>query len=300
MNSITSRSLYLDQQLLAALQAILGSAGAVAAVGKAADSAPSATTAPPTTTDTKAVFSIQANGSSQPLAAKAQVRSRQHRQGLDGQVFRLLLCSHVPLVCAGDHGQYACSNHENHSKVVFICIAHAACAPPSLPPHHLTAWAQVVLLGAGLDARAWRLPLTPGRVAWFEIDQADLLAVKHPLLTTLGAQLTPGSSQLQGGCLNKMWAAWLQAQWLLQLQGAAAMALVQGLVGRGSVLRKAVQYLQKAVSTCNTATPSAAVSHVLLLHASSTMTCRSPCHCSQLTLAADTFIIYCTAASCAA
>lgn len=156
------------------------------------------------------------------------------------------------------------------------------CLHPTLPPHHLTGWAQVVLLGARLDARAWRLPLTPGRVAWFEIDQADLLAVKHPLLTTLGAQLAPGSSQLQGGCLNKMWAAWLQAQWLLQLQGAAAVALVQGLVGRGSVLRKAVQYLQKAVSTCNTATSSAAVSHALVaVRQQYTMTCRSPCNGSD-------------------
>jgi hypothetical protein len=126
-------------------------------------------------------------------------------------------------------------------------------------------WVQVVMLGAGLDARAWRLPLPPGSVAWFEIDQADLLAVKLPLLTTLGAQLTPGSSQQPAGCVDKMWAAWLQAQWLLQLQGAAVVAWVQGLAQRGSVLRKAVQYLQQTVSDSSTLTVVQVKRHVIVL-----------------------------------
>lgn len=47
---------------------------------------------------------------------------------------------------------------------------------------------QVVLLGAGMDTRAWRLALPPG-VAWFEVDRADVLAAKRRTLLRGGAQL---------------------------------------------------------------------------------------------------------------
>ncbi|GLC40669.1 hypothetical protein PLESTM_001099500 [Pleodorina starrii] len=46
---------------------------------------------------------------------------------------------------------------------------------------------QVVLLGSGLDARPWRLPLPPG-VRWFEVDRRDVLAAKQARLRDLGAQ----------------------------------------------------------------------------------------------------------------
>jgi methyltransferase (TIGR00027 family) len=45
---------------------------------------------------------------------------------------------------------------------------------------------QVVLLGAGLDTRAFRLPPL-ARVRWFEIDAAELLAEKEAALAALGA-----------------------------------------------------------------------------------------------------------------
>ncbi len=46
---------------------------------------------------------------------------------------------------------------------------------------------QVVLLGAGLDTRAFRLHL-PSRLDWFEIDGADLLADKETALAAAGAR----------------------------------------------------------------------------------------------------------------
>jgi len=45
---------------------------------------------------------------------------------------------------------------------------------------------QVVLLGAGLDARAFRLSL-PARLRWFEIDTPELFAEKEPIIAALGA-----------------------------------------------------------------------------------------------------------------
>ncbi|GLI68040.1 hypothetical protein VaNZ11_012363 [Volvox africanus] len=50
---------------------------------------------------------------------------------------------------------------------------------------------QVVLLGSGLDARPWRLPLPLG-VRWFEVDRTDVLAAKQARLQVLGAQIDAG------------------------------------------------------------------------------------------------------------
>ncbi|GAB4822266.1 hypothetical protein N2152v2_009312 [Parachlorella kessleri] len=47
---------------------------------------------------------------------------------------------------------------------------------------------QVVLLGAGMDSRPWRLPL-PAGVRWFEVDRQDVLSAKEALLGSLGAEL---------------------------------------------------------------------------------------------------------------
>lgn len=48
---------------------------------------------------------------------------------------------------------------------------------------------QVVLLGAGLDSRAYRLPWPPGCVV-FEIDREEVLAFKHHVLGGLSATPT--------------------------------------------------------------------------------------------------------------
>lgn len=55
---------------------------------------------------------------------------------------------------------------------------------------------QVVLLGAGMDSRPWRLELPPG-VAWFEVDQQPVINQKRQLLAAAGAEL-PGSSGAAG------------------------------------------------------------------------------------------------------
>src|ERR1700693_4580257 len=48
---------------------------------------------------------------------------------------------------------------------------------------------QVVILAAGLDARAYRLPWPPGTVV-YEIDQPEVIAFKTTTLTGLGAEPT--------------------------------------------------------------------------------------------------------------
>ncbi|BDA41776.1 Putative S-adenosyl-L-methionine-dependent methyltransferase [Coccomyxa sp. Obi] len=48
---------------------------------------------------------------------------------------------------------------------------------------------QVVLLGAGMDSRAWRLDLPEG-ISWFEIDRADVLNAKRKVLTKAQASFS--------------------------------------------------------------------------------------------------------------
>jgi O-methyltransferase involved in polyketide biosynthesis len=67
--------------------------------------------------------------------------------------------------------------------------AFASC--PEAPPVHRL---QVVLLGAGMDARPWRLPLPPGRVRWIEVDRGDVIAAKKKALTAIGAEVPSDSS----------------------------------------------------------------------------------------------------------
>ncbi|PRW60657.1 S-adenosyl-L-methionine-dependent methyltransferase [Chlorella sorokiniana] len=58
----------------------------------------------------------------------------------------------------------------------------AALAGPSQPR-------QVVVLGAGLDSRPWRMALPPG-VRWWEVDMPHVVAAKRRQLAQLGAALT--------------------------------------------------------------------------------------------------------------
>ncbi|KAL4447525.1 hypothetical protein ABPG75_004744 [Micractinium tetrahymenae] len=57
----------------------------------------------------------------------------------------------------------------------------AALASPAAPR-------QVVLLGAGMDSRPWRMPLLPG-VRWLEVDVPGVVAAKRRRLDQLGAAL---------------------------------------------------------------------------------------------------------------
>ena len=70
--------------------------------------------------------------------------------------------------------------------------------------------AQVVLLGAGLDTRAYRLGL-PGHVSLYELDLPDLLAHKESVLHAAGATAT---------CRRQVVAADLRADWPGALLGA--------------------------------------------------------------------------------
>jgi methyltransferase (TIGR00027 family) len=69
---------------------------------------------------------------------------------------------------------------------------------------------QVVLLGAGLDTRAFRLPL-PEHVRVFELDRAEILAEKNGILVAMGArarcarQVVP--VDLREGCSSELRAA---------------------------------------------------------------------------------------------
>ena len=46
------------------------------------------------------------------------------------------------------------------------------------------------MLGAGMDTRAWRLPLPP-RTHWFEVDRGDVLEAKRRTLAHAGAAVGP-------------------------------------------------------------------------------------------------------------
>jgi len=62
-----------------------------------------------------------------------------------------------------------------------------AAAPDAPPVFNL----QVVMLGAGMDARPWRLALPPGRVRWIEVDREDVIAAKRRALEAAGAEVPP-------------------------------------------------------------------------------------------------------------
>ncbi|GHH69691.1 putative S-adenosyl-L-methionine-dependent methyltransferase [Streptomyces sulfonofaciens] len=110
---------------------------------------------------------------------------------------------------------------------------------------------QAVILGAGLDSRAFRLDWPPG-CALFEIDRAEVLAFKDNVLRDLNA--TPGPARTPVAAdLRTDWAgaladaghdpaaptAWLAEGLLLYLPGAAErhlIATVDRLSPRGSTL----------------------------------------------------------------
>ena len=101
---------------------------------------------------------------------------------------------------------------------------------------------QVVLLGAGMDSRAWRLELPPG-TCWYELDQKDILAAKGAALDALGAQ------QVVQGCPGRpalgpqLLGLFRQGRWLLELQWASLVAWWNG----DAVLKKVVKYLHANV-----------------------------------------------------
>lgn len=69
---------------------------------------------------------------------------------------------------------------------------------PSAPPR------QLVVLGAGMDSRAWRLPMPPG-LKWFEVDREDVLDAKKLALIRAGAEI-PGEMGVQHPLRCARWA----------------------------------------------------------------------------------------------
>ncbi|KAK9826652.1 hypothetical protein WJX74_007947 [Apatococcus lobatus] len=67
------------------------------------------------------------------------------------------------------------------TKFIDDCIAQSLTSQEGLK--------QVVLLGAGMDSRAWRMPMPEG-VSWFEVDMADVLLAKQKALSLLGAEIS--------------------------------------------------------------------------------------------------------------
>ena len=72
----------------------------------------------------------------------------------------------------------------------------------------------VVLLGAGLDTRAFRLPLPPD-IDWYEIDDGALLANKERVLDELGASSSCRTRQPVAADLGGPWArrCWTRVSW---------------------------------------------------------------------------------------
>lgn len=65
-----------------------------------------------------------------------------------------------------------------------LCLSPPAACPGS--------GVQVVLLGAGMDTRPWRLTGLPPGVSWFEVDMPDVTRAKASRLYLAGAQLDDG------------------------------------------------------------------------------------------------------------
>lgn len=84
---------------------------------------------------------------------------------------------------------------------------------------------QVVVLAAGMDARAFRLPL-PAGVRFFELDRPEVLAVKEDRLAGLGARASVDRTLVRAD-LSGDWAAALVAA---GLHDSATVWLVEGLL----------------------------------------------------------------------
>eukprot|EP00891_Asterochloris_glomerata_P007386 jgi/Astpho2/7386/fgenesh1_pg.00114_%23_31_t len=65
---------------------------------------------------------------------------------------------------------------------------------------------QVVLLGAGLDTRPWRMTL-PDNIRWFEVDQLEVIQYKHRLLKSAGAAIRAGEARKKHPLAVSSWKA---------------------------------------------------------------------------------------------
>ncbi|GBF95554.1 hypothetical protein Rsub_08535 [Raphidocelis subcapitata] len=88
-----------------------------------------------------------------------------------------------------DYGPGGHSYFAGRARVVDAMVSEAAAELARASE----AAVQVVSIGAGMDTRPWRLSLPPG-TAWFDVDQAPVLALKAKLLRGARAQLPAGSA----------------------------------------------------------------------------------------------------------
>lgn len=77
--------------------------------------------------------------------------------------------------------------------------AEYVAAPPAGGP----APRQCVVLGAGMDSRAWRLKL-PASLRWFEVDREDVITAKEALLGSLGAEYEVTSPMARSQSVNAL------------------------------------------------------------------------------------------------
>ncbi|KAK9805059.1 hypothetical protein WJX73_008827 [Symbiochloris irregularis] len=75
-----------------------------------------------------------------------------------------------------DYGRTLLREHPERSTQIIMGLP-----PAALGRKRRIGGGVVVMLGAGLDARPWRLPLPEG-VRWYEIDHAEIHRVKHKAL----------------------------------------------------------------------------------------------------------------------
>lgn len=108
-------------------------------------------------------------GAARPPVDRIAVRTRWFDDNLVAALTGDLWAVRVRLEASGD------------SVTVTLVPAQTAPAPTA-----------VVLAGAGMDARAWRLPLPPG-TAWVEVDGAAVLRVKKRDLARAGAACAAGA-----------------------------------------------------------------------------------------------------------
>mmetsp|Transcript_12913 Transcript_12913/g.35180 ORF Transcript_12913/g.35180 Transcript_12913/m.35180 type:complete len:389 (-) Transcript_12913:111-1277(-) len=87
-----------------------------------------------------------------------------------------------------------------------------------------TACKQVVLLGAGMDTRAWRLHL-PGGVHWWEVDVAEVLEAKRAIMRRAGASFS-SAGRLKKGAHQLQCASYASAPADLQVPGWTSQCLV--------------------------------------------------------------------------
>lgn len=126
----------------------------------------------------------QADEQEQPSSASESAGSQSQQKSVNKLIIRTVYFDQAVQLCTGSW-QSKASGQALPETLVSLQAALQG-----------TACKQVVLLGAGMDTRAWRLDLPPG-VLWVEVDQTDVLAAKRTIMGRVGAALEAAPSPSQ-------------------------------------------------------------------------------------------------------